>query len=131
VIDAEVARRLQNDLIIWFTTVRADGQPQSAPVWFVREGGEIRIWSMDGRRITNLSQNSKVSLHLNDDGLGDNIVIIEGEATIERSAGPGSAHPEFVQRYQSVLDSYQRTWDWFDLGYPVPIRVTPTRVRAW
>jgi PPOX class probable F420-dependent enzyme len=131
VIDEGVARRLDQELIIWFTSVRADGQPQSAPVWFVREGEELRIWSMEGQRITNLRQNPKVSLHLNDDGRGDNIVIIEAEATIDRSAGPGSAHPEFARRYQPVIDSYQQTWDWFDRGYPVPLRVKPNRIRAW
>ena len=130
-IDEEVARRLDEELIVWITTVRADGQPQSAPVWFVREGEEIRIWSMEGQRITNLSKNPKVSLHLNDDGRGDNIVIIEAEATLDRLAGPGSAHTEFARRYQPVLDSYKQMWDWFDRGYPVPLRIKPARIRAW
>ncbi|MEX0700290.1 MAG: pyridoxamine 5'-phosphate oxidase family protein [Acidimicrobiia bacterium] len=130
-ISDNVAKRLDKDLIIWITTVRADGQPQSAPVWYVRDGDDIRIWSMDGQRITNLRHNTRVSLHLNDDGRGDNIVIIEAEASIDQSAGPGSAHPEFARRYQPVLDSYQRTWDWFDRDYPVPLRIRPTRIRAW
>ena len=130
-ISVEVARRLDQDLILWITSVRADGQPQSAPVWYVREGDEIWIWSMEGQRITNLGQNPKVSVHLNDDGRGDSIVTIEGEATIERSAGPGSAHAEFARRYQPMLDSYQHNWEWFDRGYPAPIRIRPTRIRAW
>lgn len=130
-ITKQVAERLDQELIIWITAVRADGQPQSAPVWFVREGDEIRIWSMEGQRITNLSQNPKVSLHVNDDGRGDNIVIIEAEAAIDRAAGPGSANPEFARRYQPVLDSYEQTWEWFDRGYPIPLRIRPTRIRAW
>jgi hypothetical protein len=65
-----------------------------------------------------------------DDGSGDNIVIMEAEATIDRLAGPAS-HPEFARRYKPVLDSYKQTWDWFDRGYPVPLRIKLTRIRAW
>jgi len=28
-------RRLREEEIAWLTTVRADGQPQSVPVWFL------------------------------------------------------------------------------------------------
>jgi PPOX class probable F420-dependent enzyme len=129
VITEKVAERLEKERIIWMTTVKPDGQPQSAPVWFVQEGEEIRVWSLDGERVKNIEQNPKVSLHLNDDGRGDNIVIIEAEATIDRSIGPGSAHKEFVVRYQTLLN--KRTWDWFDRDYPVPLRIRPTRIRAW
>jgi len=129
-IDEQVARRLDKALIIWITTVRADGQPQSAPVWYVREGDEIRIWSLDGARVKNIQQNPKVSLHLNDNGRGDDVVTMEGEATIDRSAAPGSANREFAKRYQPLLDSYKQTWDWFDRDYPVPLRIKPTRIRT-
>lgn len=128
-IDERVAKRLAKERIIWLTSVRPDGQPQTAPVWFLHQGEEILVWSFDGVRITNLQGNPKVSLHLNDDGRGDNIVIIEAEATIDRSIGPGSAHKEFVVRYQTLLN--KRTWDWFDRDYPVPLRFMPTRIRAW
>ena len=30
-------RRLREEQIIWMTTVRSDGQPQSVPVWFFWE----------------------------------------------------------------------------------------------
>lgn len=31
-------RRLREERIAWLTTVRADGQPQSVPVWFLWDG---------------------------------------------------------------------------------------------
>lgn len=130
-INEEVARRLDKDRIIWLTTVRADGQPQSAPVWYLQEGEEILVWSFDGARITNLQQNAKVTLHLNDNGRGDDIVIIEAEASIDPALGPGSANPDFARRYQRLLDSFNRNWEWFDRDYPVPLRIRPTRIRAW
>lgn len=130
-INPKVAQRLDEERIIWMTTVTPDGQPQSAPVWYVRHEGEIRIWSIDGQRVANLEHNPKVSLHLNDDGRGFNIVIIEGEATIDRSIGPSSRDPAYVERYQSFIDGYGWTWSWFDENYPVPVRIQPTKIRAW
>ena len=32
-------RRLREEAISWLTMVRADGQPQSVPVWFLWDGG--------------------------------------------------------------------------------------------
>jgi PPOX class probable F420-dependent enzyme len=130
-ITPEIAQRLRQERIVWITTVTAGGQPQTAPVWYLWDGHEFIIWSFDGVRVRNLSTNPKVNLHLNDDGRGDNIVIVEGIATIDRSLGPGSANPAFVNRYQELLDAMKHTWDWFDRDYPVPVRVKPTRVRAW
>ena len=31
---ARAERRLRDEEIVWLTTVRRDGQPQSVPVWF-------------------------------------------------------------------------------------------------
>jgi hypothetical protein len=33
--------RLREEGIAWLTTVRADGQPQSVPVWFLWDGGSF------------------------------------------------------------------------------------------
>lgn len=130
-IEPKVVDRLGSEKIIWMTTVGPGGQPQSYPVWFVLDGDEIRVWSLDQVRITNLAGNSKVSLHLNDNGRGGNVVTIEGEATVDASAGPGSRNPAYVDRYQPSMDEYGWTWDYFDSKYSVPIRVRPTKVQSW
>jgi PPOX class probable F420-dependent enzyme len=130
-IGPDASTRLAAERIIWMTTVTTAGQPQAAPVWYVWDGAEFRVWSLDGFRVANLETNSQVSLHLNDNGRGDDVVIIEGEATIDHSMGPASANPTYVERYQPFVDEYGWTWGWFDANYPVPIRIRPTRVRSW
>lgn len=130
-IGPEVARRLDNERIIWMTTVTSHGQPQSAPVWYVRHGEEIRVWSLDGDRVANLEDNPRVSLHLNDNGRGDDVVVIEGRAEIDHAMGPASEDPAYVARYQSFVDQYGWTWGWFDANYPIPLRISPSRMRAW
>jgi PPOX class probable F420-dependent enzyme len=130
-ITPDIAQRLDDERIIWMTTVKPDGQPQSAPVWFVRHDDEIRVWSLDGYRVANLEHNPKVSLHLNDNGRGGEVVIIEADATIEHDLGPSSQDRAYVERYQHFMDENGWTWGWFDANYPVPIRIQPTRIRAW
>jgi len=42
---ARVARRLDDEIMIWLTTVRADGTPQPSPVWFLWIDQSILIYS--------------------------------------------------------------------------------------
>ncbi len=42
---ARAERRLRQEEIVWLTTVRSDGQPQSVPVWFLWEGETFFITS--------------------------------------------------------------------------------------
>ena len=35
---ARAAERLRGEQVAWLTTVRADGQAQSSPVWFLWDG---------------------------------------------------------------------------------------------
>jgi PPOX class probable F420-dependent enzyme len=130
-IAGKAAERLRQHEIIWMTTVRPDGQPQSFPVWFVLEDDQIRIWSLDGVRVENLATNPKVSLHLSDNGRGGDVVSIEGIAAVDRSAGSASASPGYRDRYDGFVKGYDWTWDYFDAKYCVPIQVRPTKVRAW
>jgi hypothetical protein len=39
-------RRLREEQIIWMTTVRSDGQPQSVPVWFFWDGEKFLVYSL-------------------------------------------------------------------------------------
>ena len=43
-------RRLREEAISWLTTVRADGQPQSVPVWFLWDGGSFLIYSVEAHQ---------------------------------------------------------------------------------
>jgi PPOX class probable F420-dependent enzyme len=40
-----VARRLEEERIIWLTTVDSNGNPQPRPVWFLWDGKTILVFS--------------------------------------------------------------------------------------
>ncbi|HEU4671423.1 MAG TPA: pyridoxamine 5'-phosphate oxidase family protein, partial [Candidatus Limnocylindrales bacterium] len=68
---AHAIERLERERTGWLTTVTPDGQPQTMPVWFLWQDGEILVY---GRRRAvrnaNLAANTRVAFVLNTDDEG-------------------------------------------------------------
>ncbi len=46
--------------MIWLTTVRSDGQPQSVPVWFLWDGETFVVYSRPGQqKLKNIGSNAR------------------------------------------------------------------------
>ena len=126
------SQRLDEEAIIWFTTVRPSGQPQSSAVWFLRDGDEFLIYSLaDTARVSNISANPRVSLNLDGNGRGGDVVTIEGLARIDPAAPPANEVDAYVAKYRSYMQRNGWTPEVFAAKYPVAIRVKATRGRAW
>ena len=55
---ARAQQRLRSEQIAWLTTVRADGQAQSSPVWFLWDGQTFLLYSQPGApKVRNLAAN--------------------------------------------------------------------------
>ncbi len=126
------AARLDSELIIWLTTVRPNGQPQSSAVWFLLEDGEFLVYSKpDVAKLTNIETNPRVALNLDGNGVGGDIVTIEGRARIVPDQAPAHEVPAFVAKYAERIERNGWTPASFAADYSVPIRIEPTRSRAW
>lgn len=124
--------RLQNDLIAWLTTVSPGGQPQASPVWFLWDKDVIWVYSLaNTARVRNIQANAKVSVNLDGNGMGGDIVTIEGHAVLDKAAPPASDIPDYVTKYSARLERNGWTPEVFSEKYPVAIRIEPTRSRAW
>lgn len=129
---ARAVQRLAEERIIWLTTVRADGQPQTSPVWFLYEDGEFLVYSKAGTaRTANIAANPRVSLNLDGNGRGGDIVTIEGKARIDPDAPPSTAVPEYQHRYGGHIARNGWTPESFAADYPIAIRIRPARSRVW
>ena len=128
---ARAFERLSNDRIGWLTTVAPDGTPQVSPIWFLWDGDEILVHSLDSPRARNIASRPRVSLNLDGNGLGGDIVIVEGTACIDAHAPSAADNPSYVAKYLAVMEDYGWTPEWFAGRYSVPIRITPTRFRYW
>jgi PPOX class probable F420-dependent enzyme len=124
--------RLTDEKIIWLTTVRPTGQPQTSPVWFLYADGEFLIYSLPGTaRTANLATNPRVALNLDGNGEGGDIVSIEGIARIDPAAPPSNLVIPYQEKYAGLIAGNGWTPESFAADYPTAIRITPVRSRAW
>jgi PPOX class probable F420-dependent enzyme len=129
---AHADRRLRAEPVAWLTTVRADGQAQSTPVWFLWDGGTFLVYSQpDAQKVRNLTTNPKVSLHLSDDGAGDDVVTFEGAAAVEPDGPRADRVDAYLAKYQAAIVALGYEPGPFARTYSTAIRVRPTRVRVW
>ena len=130
--DARALNRLATDIIGWLTTVTPDGRPQTFPIWFLWEDGEALIFSdRRAKRNLNIAHNPRVSLHLNDNGRGGDIVIVEGEARVDEATPPVPEHRAYLAKYGDWITEYLTSAEEMATIYNVPIRVRPTRGLAF
>lgn len=125
-------RRLREEEITWMTTVRADGQPQSVPVWFLWDGEGFLIYSQEGRqKLKNIASNPRVGLNLNSNATGEDVARVEGTAEIDGDAPSADEVEAYVDKYREAIARIGFDVDGFAREYSVAVRVTPTRWQVW
>jgi len=124
-------QRLAAEPVIWMTTVTPEGQPQSSPVWFLVDGGDVIVYSAHSARLRNIAANPRVALNLDGNGHGGDIVTFEGSAHVAVDEPPAAANPRYVAKYGSLMERNGWTPEEFSALYPVAIRVRFDRGRAW
>ncbi|MBE3560841.1 MAG: TIGR03667 family PPOX class F420-dependent oxidoreductase [Ktedonobacteraceae bacterium] len=130
---ARVARRLQEEHIIWLTTVDNSGTPQPNPVWFLwdQPASTMLIYSLpNAKRIQHLRQNPHVALNFDENGRGGDVIVFTGTVSISQSDPPADRVPAYVEKYRELITSINHTPQSFAAQYSVPLRVRPTLVRG-
>jgi PPOX class probable F420-dependent enzyme len=126
-----VNRRLDEALIAWLTTVRRDGTPEPSPIWFLWDGAGFLIYSRPNtQKLRNIGRSPRVSLNLDGDGRGGDIVVITGQARIDRSAPPSDQVAAYTAKYAERIKGIGLTAEQFAQAYSVAIRVTPEKLRG-
>ncbi len=125
------ARRLRDEPLAWLVTVSPAGQPQPSPVWFEWDGSSILLYSKpDTPKLRNIAANPRVSLHLDGDGDGGDIVIVSGTAAQSDDA-PADQAPTYIAKYGTFIERNGWTPASFAADYSVALRIEPTRLRGW
>jgi len=129
---ARVARRLAEEPIAWLTVVDGAGTPQPAPIWFLWDGDTALIYSLNGaKRLDHLRARPRVTLHLDGNGQGGDIVVLTGEIADEPDAPAVADNPEYVAKYGGrIAAGSWGTPEVFGAQYSVPLRFRPRRVRG-
>src|SRR5512142_592639 len=97
-LDEEQIAKLESQQNIWFSSVRPDGRPHLAPVWFVWHEGKIYIGT-DPKSVksANIRSNAQVSLALED---GTHPLICEGTVRVVEKPWPDPLLAAFFKKYE-------------------------------
>lgn len=130
--DPRIARALDDALIGFVTAVNRAGQPQTSPVWFLREGDELIVYNKaETPRLASIAGNSRIAFTLRGDPKARGGLSLEGRAVEAPDLGPSHELPAYVEKYRGEMERIGWTPETFHDDYPVPIRITVTRVRSW
>ncbi|MGD2061662.1 MAG: pyridoxamine 5'-phosphate oxidase family protein [Acidimicrobiia bacterium] len=125
----ELIRVLDEELIGFLTAVDMTGQPQSSPVWFLRDGDDIVVYNRpDTPRLDSVAVNPKVAFNLRGDRRAYGMVSIEGVAR-EQDLPPAMEFPGYIDKYGREIESLGWTPESFSADYRRGIRIEVTRVR--
>lgn len=125
-------RRLREDRLAWLTTTSADLTPQPVPVWFLWDDAEsFLIYSKPATaKLRNSAERPRVSLHLDGDGQGGDIVVVVGDLAVSDDP-PAHAVPDYVAKYGAFIARNSWTPESFAADYSVPLRLRATKLRGW
>jgi PPOX class probable F420-dependent enzyme len=128
-----VRQHLENEYIIWLTTVDSNLAPQPRPVWFIWEADSFLIFSQaKAHKVAHIKKNPKVALHFNTDETGDqHVIVFVGEASLEPNSPPAHQNPAYFEKYKDGIAGLDMTPEEFSREYSTSIRIKPAEVRGW
>ncbi|MGA3108461.1 MAG: TIGR03667 family PPOX class F420-dependent oxidoreductase [Candidatus Bathyarchaeia archaeon] len=127
---AQAAKRLQEDYIIWLTTVSQDGTPQPNPVWFYWDGMALLIYSQPAaHKVRNIARNPRVSVNFQTNDEGGDFVVLTGNASIDKKPPPHNSR--YIEKYREHIPKIGLTPESLAASYSVLIRVSPSKLRGF
>lgn len=127
-----IARRLQNDLFLWLTTVDEAGVPQPLAVAFLwdAESATFLTYSLpesERGRLAHMRQHPSVALHF--EGCGGDYLIITGVAVVCPDDPPADQVPAWVAKYQEVYPRLVGMTLQQAARGTIPVRIRPLTLR--
>jgi PPOX class probable F420-dependent enzyme len=130
-----VRARLSDEIVVWFTTIGADGTAQPNPVWFVwqpEQPDTVVIYNRaDAHRLAHIAARPRVTLNFDGDGRGSNIVVLTGTAERPPAAPPPHENPAYLAKYRDEMTRVSGSPEAFSDAYPVALTVHLDRVRGF
>lgn len=129
---ARVARRLQDEQVIWLTTTGGDGTPQPNPVWFLWEDGAFWIYTEPGSyKARNIRRNPRVSLHFDAGEGGEDVMVFTGSAVLDEHPPLAHHNRAYLEKYRQGIVDIEMTPQSMGEQYCCAIRVKPDKLRGF
>jgi len=129
---ARVRRFLEEEPILWLSTVRPDGTPHIVPIWFWWDGHAILVFSKpEARKVRNLRINPATMLAVGDADEDFDVGLLEGRATLLTASTAEVMPAAHVEKYAARMAAIGLTPEAYAATYSQVIRITPDRYLGW
>lgn len=127
----DVRKRLEQDKVVWLTTITDSGAPAPNPVWFLVDGDDVLVFSEPtSRKVGNIGRRPAVTVHINSDPDGGDFYVLTGTATVRPGQAPSQV-PGFLDKYHAdIVGPLAMTVDEIDARYNAEIRIQVRSIRG-
>jgi PPOX class probable F420-dependent enzyme len=127
-----IARQLDDETVVWLTTVGKSGTPAPNPVWFLWHGDQMLVASQpDKAKLHNIAAHPQVALNFNATHTGGDVGVISGTAVIDADPISGDELAAYNSKYGQDIAHLGMTNDQFHADYSVLVRITPEKLRGF
>ena len=127
-----IARQLQDEKVLWLTTVARSGTPAPKPVWFLWHDGQILVSSQPGTaKVQHVASRPRVALNFNATHTGGDVGVLTGDAVIDDNGLTPEELAEYDAKYADDISRLGMNPDQFHASYSVLIRITPDNLRGF
>ena len=129
---ARILRFLEDEPVVWLSTVGPDGSPHLVPTWFWWDGEALLVFSKpNARKVRNLRANPSVMLALGNAEDDFDVGLIEGEAELLDRPTAKVLPVAHLDKYADQLASLGLTAAEYAATYAQVIRVAPRDFLGW
>ena len=119
---------LEDERVVWLSTVGEDGGPHLVPTWFWWDGEDLLLWSKPNAvKVRNLRANPRLMIAVGHPEEDFAVGLIEATAALDDASVPDG----FFAKYAADLGEAALDPDAYRATYTQAVRVTPTRFVPW
>lgn len=127
-----IARQLEDEKVLWLTTVAKSGTPAPRPVWYLWRNGQFLVGSQPGTaKLQHVVSRPRVALNFNATHTGGDVGVLTGDAVIDDSGLTPEELAAYNAKYADDIARLGMTPDQFHASYSVLIRITPDNLRGF
>ena len=127
-----IARQLDDEKVLWLTTVAKSGTPAPKPVWYLWHDGVVLVSSQPGTaKVQHVAARPRVALNFNATHTGGDVGVLTGDAVIDTSGLTPDELTAYNAKYADDITRLGMTPDQFHASYSVLIRITPDKLRGF
>lgn len=106
--DPVVQSLLEGPNLARLSYIGTDGRPRVVPIWFTHEDGDIiMVTGPKAEKVRSLEANSAVAISIDSSQPPYNVLLIDGDATLEYTDGMDPLYRGIVERYLgAAADGY-------------------------